>query len=145
MGCWNAPASYQCQMFITLRKHIGYICHIYIDNIIIWSNSIEEHIQNVRTILNALKVVSLFISSKKMQLFCRELHFLGHKISCVGIEADENKAARINDWPQPNSATAVRSFLRLVHYIATFLPKLADFTHILTPLTIKEADQNFPL
>ena len=144
MGCRNAPATHQRRMFMALREHIGRICHVYIDDIIIWSNSIEEHIRNVRTILNALKAASLFVSKKKTQLFCRELHFLGHKISRAGIEADENKAAKIDDWPQPKSATEVRSFLGLVRYVASFLPKLADFTRVLTPLTMKEADREFP-
>jgi len=48
------------------------------------------------------------------------------------------------DWPQPKSATVVRSFLRLVRYISIYLPKLADFTIILTPFTMKDARKSFP-
>lgn len=46
-GCRNAPATHQCPMFQALRQHIGSICHVYLDNIIIWSNSTEEHRHNV--------------------------------------------------------------------------------------------------
>jgi len=54
MGLQNALAIHQRQVAVTLCEHIGKICHIYLDNIVIWSNTMEEHHQNVHTILNAL-------------------------------------------------------------------------------------------
>src|ERR1700683_4199185 len=72
------------------------------------------------------------------------MDFLGHHISAHGIEANTSKVDKILDWPLPRNTTDVRSFLGLVHYISWFLPKLADFTCILTPLTTKEARRNFP-
>lgn len=54
MGLKNAPAIHQRRVTLALRPYIGKICHIYLDDIVIWSNSIEEHEQNVATILGAL-------------------------------------------------------------------------------------------
>jgi hypothetical protein len=78
-------------------------------------------------------------------LFCTEIDFLGHHISTRGIEADNKKVDRILNWPQPKNATEVRGFLGLVRYIAAFLPALADHSGVLSELTTKESERNFPL
>ncbi len=73
-----------------------------------------------------------------------ELKFLGHIISTRGIEADPKKIEAIKKWPRPKSATEVRAFLGLIRYISSFLPKLAEHTARLTPLTTKEVEWEFP-
>ena len=65
MGIKNAPAIHQRRVSAALRKWIGRICHVYIDDIAIWSKSLEEHEHNVRTILTALKENSLYCNPKK--------------------------------------------------------------------------------
>ena len=60
-GCCNAPATHQRRMFQALRPYIGSICHVYLDDIIIWSNSVEEHRDNVATILSALPLQQINI------------------------------------------------------------------------------------
>jgi Reverse transcriptase (RNA-dependent DNA polymerase) len=127
-----------------LRALIGKICHVYLDDIIIWLDSLEEHKRNVCAVLDALRAAQLYCSVKKSQLFGREVDFLGHHISIQGIEADPKKVERIINWPIPTSATDVRAFLGLVHDITDFLPLLADHTLVLTPLTHKSADIDFP-
>jgi hypothetical protein len=144
MGIKNAPAIHQRRVSIALRPWIGKICHAYIDDIAVWSRTLEEHELNVRTILTALSENSLYCNPKKTKLFSTEIQFLGHRISAKGIEADEGKADRIINWPTPTSAKQVRGFLGLVRYLAAFLPKLADFTTILDELTRKECDKLFP-
>jgi hypothetical protein len=81
---------------------------------------------------------------KKSILFSHEINFLGHHISERGIEPDPTKIEHIINWLTPTSATEVRAFLGLVHYVANFLPRLADHTRILTPLTHKSVDTAFP-
>jgi hypothetical protein len=110
----------------------------------IWSNTIEDHITNVDTILLALQQHKLYCNPKKTKLFCTEIRFLGHCISKHGIEVDEGKVDRITDWPTPTTSKQVRSFLGLVCYLAMFLPKLAEHTMVLDELTRKECDKAFP-
>jgi hypothetical protein len=131
-------------MFIALRGLIGKICHAYLDDIIIWSQTVSEHAWNVKLVLDALRKASLFCSPKKTSLFCTEIDFLGHRISADGIEADASKAKRILDWPTPQSTSDIRSFLGLVRYLDQFLPSLADHTRLLTPLTTKMSEQTWP-
>ena len=138
MGIKNAPSIHQCCVTAALRPFIGKICHVYLDDIVIWSENLDEHVKNVRTILQALE---------DAKLFCTEIIFLGHWISARGIEPDEGdkgKADHIKAWPTPSSSSDVRSFLGLVRYLAVFLPKLAKHTVILDELTHKECDKEFP-
>jgi len=144
MGGCNAPATHQRRMTAALRHLIGKICHVYLDDIIIWSQSLEEHRKNVELVLEALRQSKLYCSVKKSDLFCTDIIFLGHRISARGIEPDSAKTDKIASWPRPKSCKEVRAFLGLVRYVATFLPKLADLTAILTPLTAKTAEEKFP-
>jgi len=144
MGLKNAPANHQRRVTAALRSLIGKICHIYLDDIVIWSNSLAEHEKNVCTVLEALRAARLYVNPDKTHLFCTEIDFLGHHISARGIEADNKEVDQILNWPQPKSPTEVRGFLGLVRYIAAFLPALADHTGVLTELTTKDAERNFP-
>src|SRR6202790_199921 len=142
-GC-NAPATHQRRMTDALRELLGKICHVYLDDIIIWSQTLEEHERNCTTVLEALRKASIYCNQAKSNLFATELCFLGHIISGTGIRPDPRKTDRIASWPQPTTATNVRGFLGLTRYIATFLPALAEYTSVLTPLTTKECDREFP-
>jgi len=143
MGCRNAPATHQRRISLALKDHIGKFCHVYLDDIVIWLQSIDEHKKNVAAVLDALCRTHLYCSMKKSNLFCSEIDFLGHHISPRGIEADSSKVQCIMDLPQPCSAKDVRRFLGLVHYISAFLPQLAEHTSVLSLLTRKECNSDF--
>ena len=139
MGLKNALAIHQQCVTLALRPYLSKICHIYLHDIVIWLNSIEEHEKNVSTILQALCNTHLYVNPEKMHLFCLEIDFLGHHISMCGIEVDAKKADHIVTWPQPKTATDVCAFLGLVRYLSAFLPSLTEHTGILTELTTKES------
>lgn len=143
MGMQNSPATHQRCVTLALKDLIGKICHVYLDDIIIWSNTLEEHQHNVQLVLEALRKAELYCSLKKSALFTVEVEFLGHHILVRGIEADKSKVQHILNWPAPKTAKHVHQFLGLVHYIAVFLPSLAEYTAILTPLTRKEFNSKF--
>jgi Reverse transcriptase (RNA-dependent DNA polymerase)./Integrase core domain. len=144
MGLRNSPPIHQRRVANTLCDLIGKICHIYLDDIIIWSNSVEEHQKHVRLVMDCLRKHGLRLNGKKSEFFVTELDFLGHHISPRGIEANSSKVDKILNWPVLKTASDVRSFLGLVRYITVFLPKLAEYTCVLTRLTLKEADKSFP-
>ena len=130
-------------MNATLCTFIGKICHIYIDNIVIWSNTVAEHVKHINMIMKALTAAKLFCNLKKCDFFLMEMDFLGHHISARGIEPNTSKVQKILDWPVPANSTEVWAFLGIVRYIASFLPKLAKHTYILTLLTNKSAKTDF--
>ena len=111
MGIKNAPAIQQRRVTEALRPWIGRLCHVYIDNIGIWSRTLKEHTANVSTILQALADHKLYCNPKKTKLFSTEIRFLGHRVSGRGIEVDEGKADRVKNWPWPINAKQVRGFL----------------------------------
>lgn len=144
MGVRNAPAVHQRQMTTALRHLIGSICHVYLDDIIIWSATLEEHDANVRKVLEALRDAHLYCSPKKTSLFNMEIDFLGHHISARGIEVDDSKVSRILDWLRPQKASDVRAFLSMVRYLSAHLLDVTRYTRVLTLLTTKAAEQSFP-
>src|SRR5882762_352988 len=144
MGLRNSPPIHQRRMTSALRELLGKICHIYLDDIVIWSNTVEQHAEHICLVLTTLRKAKLYCNPKKCHFYLLELDFLGHHISARGIEANTSKVNKILNWPLPQNTTDVRSFLGLVQYISWFLPKLADHTCVLTPLTTKEARRHFP-
>ena len=142
-GLKNTPPIHQHRMNAALWHLIGKVCHIYIDNIIIWSNSIAEHVKHINMVMKALSDTKLSCNKKKCKFFLMEMDFLGYHISSRGIKPNASKVQRILDWPKPTNLTDVRAFLGLVRYIAIFLPTLANYMHTLTPLTTKDAKINF--
>ena len=103
MGLRNAPATHQRRMVTALRQHIGRICHVYMDDIIIWSQTLQEHERSISQVMDALRRANLFCSAKKTQFFMTEVNFLGHIINVDGISVDPSKVSVIRDWPRPKS------------------------------------------
>src|SRR5882724_2705551 len=109
--------------------------HIYLDDIIIWSDTIADHIKHIDAVMKFLQKACLYCNPNKCKFFQHEVDFLGHHISQCGIEPNSSKIDKVLNWLIPKSATDVRGFLGLVCYVSIFLPKLANHTCILTPLT----------
>ena len=144
MGLCNSPAIHQRHVTAALREYIGKFCHIYLDDIVIWSQDVIEHTKHIDLIMKALQKVRLYCNLKKCHFYLLEIDFLGHHISKWDIEPNSTKVKCIMKWPIPKSVTDVCAFLGLVQYISFYLLKLANHTVILTPLTTKEAKKHFP-
>ena len=138
-GLCNAVASFQRYMRWVLRAFIGVFCEVYLDDILIYSDSLEDHERHVRLILETLRRHGLIASKSKSHLFADRIEFLGHYVSSKGLEPDSSKLNRIMDFPVPRSVEDIKSFLGLVNYLAMFdfIPGLADHSSVLTELTKK--------
>ncbi|GAA5908929.1 hypothetical protein JCM5296_006825, partial [Sporobolomyces johnsonii] len=136
-GLCNAPATHQARVNEALRHLIGVCCQAFVDDIIIYSKTLEEHERNCRAVLSSLRAAGLYCSRKKTDLFTTRTEFLGHIISRDGLEADPSKTEKIKNWARPRTVSQVRGFLGVVQYLRKFIPKLADQTAVLTPLTKK--------
>ena len=138
-GLSNAVASWQRYMNWVLKEFVGKFCEVYLDDILIYSNSVEEHARNVRLILETLRRHGLIASKSKSQLFADRIEFLGHYVSSKGLEPDSAKLDKITNFPTPRSVEDIKSFLGLVNYLAMFdfIPGLADQSSVLTGLQRK--------
>ncbi|SGZ33170.1 BQ5605_C041g11939 [Microbotryum silenes-dioicae] len=135
MGLCNAPATHQRRVNEALQGLLGTICFVYLDNITIFADTLEEHEARVRQVLDALRRAELYCSPTKTNLATAECSFLGHIINRAGVHADPKKIQRIEDWSLPKTGKELRGFLGLVQYLRKFIPGLAEHTTTLTPLT----------
>lgn len=145
MGLRNSLPIHQRWVTATLCKYIGKFCHVYLNDIVIWSNTIAEHAKHIDLIMFALWNAKLYCNAGKCKFFLFELDFLSHHISTHRVEPNSLNIDRVLHWPTPKSTTDVHAFLGLMQYMASFLPKLADHTVVLTLLTTTEARKKFPV
>jgi transposase InsO family protein len=107
---------------------------VYIDDIIVYSPSIDSHYNNLRTVLNWLSEAGLILNRAKCTFLATSTTFLGHIISNEGIAVDPAKTKAIADFPTPRSVTHIREFLGLANYYRAFVPNFASLALPLTTL-----------
>lgn len=131
-GLKNAPATFQRVMDHVLRKYIGKICVIYLDDILVFSTSPQEHAENLEKILKALAKFNLKIQLDKCEFMKKECAFLGHIIADGIIKPNPEKIRAIKQWPIPKNEKELRGFLGTLGYYRKFI---RDFAKIVKPLT----------
>ena len=105
---------------------------MFIDDILIYSKSQEEHEQHLRIVLQILRERKLYAKLKKCEFWLNQVVFLGHVISKDEITVDPNKIEAEVNWDRPTNVSKVRSFLGLAGYHRRFVE---EFSHIVAPLT----------
>ena len=138
MGLANAPGQFQRLMDLILAGLTFECCLVYLDDIICYSRTFEEHLTRLGTIFDRLAKANLKLKASKCQLFQTEVHFLGHIVSRQGIAADPEKIRTVANWPRPRNLREVRSFLGLSGYYRKFVAGYADIAKPLHMLTNKE-------
>ena len=125
-GLTNPPAMFQCLIESCLGdNHLKY-CIIYLDDIIIFSKTPEDHIVRLRKVFKKLDEARLWLKPSKCELFKDRLEYLGHIVSSQGIETNPKKIKAIIDWPQPKNITQVCSFLGFCNYYWKFIKNYAQ-------------------
>ncbi|CAA7055045.1 unnamed protein product [Microthlaspi erraticum] len=104
-GLTNAPAAFMRLMNDVFREYLDVFVIIFIDDILVYSRSQEEHATHLRLVLEKLREQKLFAKLSKCSFWQREMGFLGHIVSAEGVSVDPAKIEAIRDWPRPSSAT----------------------------------------
>jgi len=128
IGDCNAPATFQRVMTAIFRDYIGRFVHVYLDDIFVYSDSIEDHERHLAAVFDKLRGSELFLEEKKCQLYAKSMDCLGHIIDDRGIHTDPDKMSRIREWRTPRNKHDVMRFLGLVQYLAHFMPDVSAFT-----------------
>jgi hypothetical protein len=130
-GLTNAPVTFQRMIDKTLKEYIGEFVIVYLDDIMIYSKSFEEHIEHIEKVLKKLKEIDAIIKLKKCEFGKRNIEFLGHIVGKDGLQPEVKKVEKIKNMKRPESVTEVRSFLELCSYYRKFMK---DFSKIAKPL-----------
>ena len=130
-GLCNAPGTFQRAMERCLGDLNHKICVVYLDDIIIFSRTIDEHKDRLRQVLDRLTSHGFKLKPSKCKLLQTKIKYLGHVISENGIETDPDKIETIKNWPQPKRVRDVRSFLGFASYYRKFIP---GFSQVAKPL-----------
>ncbi|CCA74791.1 hypothetical protein PIIN_08760 [Serendipita indica DSM 11827] len=118
-GDCNATATYQTLMNYVFAPYIGKFMYVYLDDIIIFSDDVESHVEHIRIVLNTLRREKLYLTSPdKLQFFANPLIVLGHVINGQGIMTDPHKVDRIENWKVPTNAEQVSMLTGMVQYVA---------------------------
>ena len=127
-GDCNAPATFQRIMTDVFRDYLNIFVHVYLDDVFVFSDSIEEHEHHLALVFDKIREQEFFLKKEKCELYAKEVDCLGHIVDDKGLHADADKMARIRDWRQPRNYHEVQKFLGLVQYLAHFLPNITQYT-----------------
>ncbi|KAG7559385.1 Retrotransposon gag domain [Arabidopsis thaliana x Arabidopsis arenosa] len=131
-GLTNAPSTFMRLMNYVLRAYIGHFVVVYFDDILVYSKSLEEHVDHLKMVLEVLRKEKLYANLKKCTFGTDNLVFLGFVVSTDGVKVDEEKVKAIREWPSPKSVGEVRSFHGLAGFYRRFVK---DFSTLAAPLT----------
>ncbi|KAJ0852345.1 putative nucleotidyltransferase, Ribonuclease H [Helianthus annuus] len=137
-GLTNAPAVFMDLMNRVCKPYLDKFVIVFIDDILIYSRTKEEHEQHLRTILELLKKEKLYAKFSKCEFWIREVQFLGHVVNEKGIHVDPSKIEAIKNWEAPKTPTEVRQFLGLAGYYRRFIENFSKIAQPLTALTQKD-------
>jgi hypothetical protein len=138
-GITNAPAHFMYLMNSVFMPELDNFVVVFIDDILIYSKSEEEHAQHLRVILQRLRDHQLYAKFSKFAFWLKEVPFLGHIISTEGIAVDPSKIQEVLDWKSLRLVTEICSFLRLAGYYCRFIPNFSKIAKPMTQLLEKEA------
>ncbi|GKA13221.1 reverse transcriptase domain-containing protein [Tanacetum coccineum] len=132
-GLTNAPAVFMDLMNRVCKPYLNKFVIVFIDDILIYSKSKEEHEVHLKLILELLENEKLFGKFSKCEFWLQEVHFLGHVVNSEGIHVDPSKIEAVKNWKPPKTPTKIRLFLGLAGYYKRFI---ANFSKIAKPLTM---------
>ena len=132
MGLTNAPAEFMAMMEDTFRQELNKFILVFLDDILIYSRTLEEHDQHLRAAMEKLRARKLHAKISKCQFFRAEVEFLGHYVGRAGVRMVEGKVAAVQQWPVPTKQKDVEQFLGLSGYYRRFIK---DFSKIASPLS----------
>lgn len=132
MGLRNSPSTFQRAMDNVLQGLQNSICLVYLDDILVFSTSLQEHTVNLKTIFQRLRESNFKIQMDKSEFLKQETPYLGHIITPDGVKPNPDKIKAIENYPLPRTNRQIKQFLGLLGYYRKFIP---DFARVTKPFT----------
>jgi hypothetical protein len=143
-GLTNAPADFQAFINDVLRPFLDRFCTAYLDDILIYSETIEEHREHIKQILDALSKAGLHLKPEKCKFYQMEVKYLGLLVGRNGIKMDPSKVQTIMEWEPPSNLKDVQEFLGFANFYRRFIRDYSKVVAPLTSLTKKDNGQPVP-
>ena len=134
-GLANAPAVFQTLMNKTFSQQIWKSVLVYLDDILVYSKTPEDHLTHLREVFKILRTQKFFRRLHKYHFNDTEMKYLGHLISSDGVRTDPDKVEKVKEWPRPTIVQEVRAFLGLANYFKKFMQGYSQMVSPLTDLT----------
>eukprot|EP00066_Takifugu_rubripes_P011978 XP_011601244.1 PREDICTED: uncharacterized protein LOC105416325 [Takifugu rubripes] len=131
-GLTNAPAVFQALINDVLRDMLNKFIFVYLDDILIFSESEEEHVQHVRLVLQRLMENRLFVKAEKCEFHTTSISFLGFVVARGQLSPDPAKVRAVMEWPTPSSRRQLQQFLGFANFYRRFI---RDYSKVAAPLT----------
>ncbi|XP_057471067.1 uncharacterized protein LOC130759868 [Actinidia eriantha] len=131
-GLTNAPATFMDLMNRVFRAYLDRFVVVFVDDILVYSPSKEEHQDHLRIVLQLLREHQLYAKFEKCDFWLTEVKFLGHVVLGNGVSVDPEKVEAVMSWQRPRSVFEIRSFLGLASYYRRFVE---DFSRLAAPMT----------
>lgn len=136
-GLTNAPATFQAVMNVIFEPLLRKGVLIFMDDILVYSKTLEEHLEQLRREFEILQLQSLYLKKSKCSFAQTELEYLGHVISAAGVATDPSKISVVAQWPEPQDTKQLRGFLGLAGYYRKFIKGYGLISRPLTDLLKK--------
>lgn len=134
-GDRNVPSTFQRLMTHIFHKSIGRYVNVYLDDIFIFSLTLEDHEDHLEEVFQLLRDNALYLSAAKVDLYSERMDCLGHIIDQHGVHASADKMRVIREWPTPTCYHDIQRFLGLVNYISQFMPDVSAYTSPLSAMS----------
>ena len=131
-GLMNVLVAFMDLMHRVFQPYLDQFVVVFVDDILIYSQSEREHEDHLRIILQLLRDHQLYAKFSKCEFWLTEVRFLGYVVSSSSVSADPEKVEAVMSWERPKSAFEIRSFLGLAGYYRRFIE---DFSRLAAPMT----------
>lgn len=137
-GLHSASATFQRTIEKVLGPELGVSAFVYLDDVIVLGNTVEEHLENVQRILRRLRDANLRVNTEKSEFFKTQITYLGHVVDKSGIHTDPDKVKSILAFKVPENITELRRFMGVISWYRRFIPDCSSLTQPLTRLLQKK-------
>jgi len=131
-GLVNAPATFQTMMNKILREFLDHGVVVYVEDILIYSEDMDDHIKLVQKVLDRLEQHDLAVSLKKSVFHQEEVEFLGYIVKTSGVTMSDRKVKSVQNWAQPRSVKEVQIFIGFANFYRRFIK---DVSKVCKPIT----------
>ena len=138
-GLTNAPAYFMYMMNKVFMEYLDKFVVVFIDDILVFSKTKEEHAEHLRLVLQKLREHKLYAKRSKCEFWLEEAYFLGHVVSNGGIAVDPSKVKDVLNWKPPTDVSEIHSFLGLASYYRRFIEGFSKLAKLMTALLEKNA------